>query len=415
MARRMSRLRLLFLVAALPLALWLVVPVLSDGAPLSEQDRGEEARDRAQEGPRARAHDDDHGLHAADQPARRATSRRPRRRARCGSRPTSPTKRAELARVQDELRRERIRLARLRARLAEARAALSRPARRALQGRRARRRHGDPRVRRLRRPARAHRVHAARLASRTRASSTASREAKDGGRRGREAARRARGAAAQGHRRGRAARRARSTRSRTASSSASRRSRACARTRRRRSSPRARDRHELEGDLAALEKEQAQVAGAGSRGSACRAGPIRQGSGTLDLAGQRPVPSPFGMRWGRLHAGVDIAVAGGHADPRRRLRPRRAARLDRRLRQLHLHRARRLALDLLRAPVALRDVDGRERQPGPGDRLRRQHRPLASATTCTSRCASTGRRSTRWATSSARTCSRCSRRSTSAR
>ena len=37
MARRMSRLRLVILVAAMPLALWMLVPVLSDGAPLSSR------------------------------------------------------------------------------------------------------------------------------------------------------------------------------------------------------------------------------------------------------------------------------------------------------------------------------------------------------------------------------------------
>src|SRR5215216_2196311 len=37
MARRMSRLRLVIAVAAMPLALWLAVPVLSDGSPLSSR------------------------------------------------------------------------------------------------------------------------------------------------------------------------------------------------------------------------------------------------------------------------------------------------------------------------------------------------------------------------------------------
>ena len=136
-------------------------------------------------------------------------------------------------------------------------------------------------------------------------------------------------------------------------------------------------RQDLEGDLRALEKEQAAVlAKLQSAQGGGSAGPIRQGSGTLIWPVNGPVVSPFGMRWGRLHAGVDIAVPAGHADPRRRLRPRRAAGLDRRLRQLHVRRARRLALHLLRAPVALRDLDGGEREQGPGDRLRRLHRPL---------------------------------------
>ncbi len=56
-----------------------------------------------------------------------------------------------------------------------------------------------------------------------------------------------------------------------------------------------------------------------------------------------PVVSPFGMRWGRLHAGIDIAVPAGT--------PIRAAKSgsivlaapDLGLRQLHLHRPRRRA------------------------------------------------------------------------
>ena len=41
-----------------------------------------------------------------------------------------------------------------------------------------------------------------------------------------------------------------------------------------------------------------------------------------------PITSPFGMRWGTLHPGIDIGVADGHADPRGRLRHRRLVRLD---------------------------------------------------------------------------------------
>jgi murein DD-endopeptidase MepM/ murein hydrolase activator NlpD len=65
----------------------------------------------------------------------------------------------------------------------------------------------------------------------------------------------------------------------------------------------------LEGDLRALEAEQARVAAAlaGARAP----GPIRQGSGALIWPVNGPVVSPFGMRWGRLHAGLDIAVGSG--------------------------------------------------------------------------------------------------------
>ena len=71
-------------------------------------------------------------------------------------------------------------------------------------------------------------------------------------------------------------------------------------------------RQSLEGDLRALEAEQARVAAA-LQGPAPPAtgGPIKQGSGQLVWPVNGPVVSPFGMRWGRLHAGVDIAVGSG--------------------------------------------------------------------------------------------------------
>jgi murein DD-endopeptidase MepM/ murein hydrolase activator NlpD len=76
-------------------------------------------------------------------------------------------------------------------------------------------------------------------------------------------------------------------------------------------------RQDLEGDLKALEaqqaKIQAQLAAASpsaSSGSGV-AGPIRSGSGGLIWPVNGPIVSPFGMRWGRLHAGVDIAVPSG--------------------------------------------------------------------------------------------------------
>ncbi len=68
----------------------------------------------------------------------------------------------------------------------------------------------------------------------------------------------------------------------------------------------------LEGDLASLEAAQARVAsalqGAGARAFA---GPVKQGSGQLIWPVNGPVVSGFGMRWGHLHAGVDIAVPAG--------------------------------------------------------------------------------------------------------
>jgi murein DD-endopeptidase MepM/ murein hydrolase activator NlpD len=62
-------------------------------------------------------------------------------------------------------------------------------------------------------------------------------------------------------------------------------------------------------DLASLQAEQARVAGALQ--SAPAPGPVKQGSGQLIWPVNGPVVSPFGMRWGRLHAGVDIAVPSG--------------------------------------------------------------------------------------------------------
>jgi len=74
------------------------------------------------------------------------------------------------------------------------------------------------------------------------------------------------------------------------------------------------DRHDLEGDLAALEREQAAVVArlqsVQSSGSQV-AGPVRQGSGAFIWPVNGPVVSGFGFRWGRLHAGVDIAVPAG--------------------------------------------------------------------------------------------------------
>jgi murein DD-endopeptidase MepM/ murein hydrolase activator NlpD len=69
----------------------------------------------------------------------------------------------------------------------------------------------------------------------------------------------------------------------------------------------------LEGDLRALEAEQARVQAALQGAQQGPAGPIKQGSGALIWPVNGPVVSPFGMRWGRLHAGVDIAVPAGTA------------------------------------------------------------------------------------------------------
>ena len=82
----------------------------------------------------------------------------------------------------------------------------------------------------------------------------------------------------------------------------------------------------LEGDLDELQAEQRQVqarlaAQQASQAAApvpsspaippLSAGDIRHGSGSLIWPVNGPLVSPFGMRWGRLHAGIDLAVPSG--------------------------------------------------------------------------------------------------------
>ncbi len=67
----------------------------------------------------------------------------------------------------------------------------------------------------------------------------------------------------------------------------------------------------LEGDLDELEAAQARVTQKLSSAPAQPAGAIRQGTGSLIWPVNGPVVSPFGMRWGRLHAGIDIAAPAG--------------------------------------------------------------------------------------------------------
>ncbi|MDO9355066.1 MAG: peptidoglycan DD-metalloendopeptidase family protein [Solirubrobacteraceae bacterium] len=69
------------------------------------------------------------------------------------------------------------------------------------------------------------------------------------------------------------------------------------------------ERKDLEEDLSAMEAQQAKISGA-LRG-ALPAGAIKKGSGQLIYPMNGTFTSPFGFRWGRLHAGIDIAAPIG--------------------------------------------------------------------------------------------------------
>ncbi len=308
MARRMSRVRLLFLVAAMPLALWLAVPVISDGSPLASRIESKK-RAIAEKKGRERvltttisAYTKRINLLEGDITTLQARQLR--------IEADLAAKRAELARVQDELRRERIRLARLRARLAEARAALSE---RLVELYKA----DEPDVVTVILESEGFADLLERAEFMQRVSQQDARII-DSVRRAKEeavAAEKRLDALEERQRRVTAevARRAAEVqaikdrlvdRQQEFQGARDVKARALATTRT--------QRQHLEGDLAALEKEQAAVlAKLQSAQGGGSAGPIRQGSGILIWPVNGPVVSGFGMRWGRLHAGVDIAVPAG--------------------------------------------------------------------------------------------------------
>jgi murein DD-endopeptidase MepM/ murein hydrolase activator NlpD len=70
----------------------------------------------------------------------------------------------------------------------------------------------------------------------------------------------------------------------------------------------------LEGDISDLSEQiQAQLEEAASTTTSdpLPAGPVQETSSGMIWPVSGPVVSPFGMRWGRLHAGIDIAVPAG--------------------------------------------------------------------------------------------------------
>ena len=313
MPRRMrsSRLGLLVVVAVLPLVLWAALPMLSSGASLGsriEQKRSQIAAKRGHEhvlsttiSGYTRRIDDLQGSITVLE------------RKQVAIQVDLDAKRAELARTQEELRQERIRLARLRARLAEARVAL---ANRLVALYKAdkpdvvtvvlesngfadllertefmtRVSDQDARiidtVRTARAEATATAKHLGQLEGRQSQLADAIQQRRD-------AVSRVRGQLVD----------RRDAYARVRSS----KSVALASTRQ--------SRQHLEGDLAALVREnariQAQLAAAQNGSAPVSSGPIRPGSGGLIWPVNGPIVSPFGMRWGRLHAGVDIAVPSG--------------------------------------------------------------------------------------------------------
>ena len=66
---------------------------------------------------------------------------------------------------------------------------------------------------------------------------------------------------------------------------------------------------DLEGDLSEISEKIAEQLAANT--GALPAGPVRAGSGMFIWPVNGPVVSGFGMRWGRMHEGIDIAVPSG--------------------------------------------------------------------------------------------------------
>ena len=315
MARRMPRLRLLIVAAAVPLLLWGVLPVLSQGQGLQGRIDKKRAQIDAKKG-RERVLTSDitslsHQIGALQNEITTLQSRQVRLESDLAA------KREELARIQERLRQERIRLAKLRARLAESRTVL---ASRLVALYKA----GQPDIvmvilksdgfaQMLERTEFIQRIgeqdkriiDAVRAAK---AQSAATAKRLDG-----LEARQRRITAAVAAKRDEVVAVKTQVISRREQYAAVRESR-----RRVLSNVRA-DREGLEGDLQALEAQQEQIrarlaaAAAASQAAApsTAAAQVHQGSSGLIWPVNGPIASGFGMRWGRLHAGVDIAVPAG--------------------------------------------------------------------------------------------------------
>ena len=348
LGRMRLRLTLLVLVASLPFVLWSVLPVGS-----SAQDPGKIQKkiDRNQSligGHKAKERvltTDISRPDATDQHACRATSRgSPTRQQKLQS--SLDDKRAELAVVQRKLREERARLTRLRARLLVVRRALAQ---------------------RLVELYKADAPDAitvvlesegfADLLTRADFMERVSRQdSKIMDHRRRRQGRRDRRPPS-GSTRSRSARRRSPSRSRTsatrsptsasASSTAATASRPPAPTRTALLASSRDRRHELEDDVAALQKQQAKIQAklAGYSGPVT-AGPVKPGSGGLIWPVNGPITSPFceSRSWESCHPGIDIGVPAG--TPIRAAAAGKVVLMQgdgvlRRLRQLHLHPARR--------------------------------------------------------------------------
>jgi peptidoglycan DL-endopeptidase CwlO len=306
----MSRLRLIALIVALPFTLWLFVPVLSDGAPLSSKiDEKRHAIERKKDRERVLTTTISSYTKRINTLQGDITTLQTRQ-VRIEADLTS--KRAELARLQDLLREERIRLVKLRARLAEARAALSD---RLVALYKADKPdvvtvilEADGFADLLERTEFMRRVSEqdVRIIDRVRTAKAEAVATEQRLNRLEDRQREVTAVVARRHQEVVDVKEQLVSRREEFQGVKDQKFQALVSTRD--------QRHDLEGDLRALEKEQAAVLAklqAAQGGSGAPAGPIRQGSGTMIWPVNGPVVSPFGMRWGRLHAGVDIAVPAG--------------------------------------------------------------------------------------------------------